>query len=567
MTLCLGGVLSSAAAIAVSRFERIQQQLQFSQQVDNLSTTLQRNVDRHSELLLSLSDFYQVSGTASESDFETFVQRRLQVFPGIQALEWAPVVVAEDRAAFEASMEARGYSSFQIVQATPDGSLVPASPRESYVPVTYIVPMQGNEPAHGFDLRSDDTRRQALEGSRESRAVVASGRISLVQETEEQFGFLMVFPIFPAEPISPELDTPDGYVLGVFRVSDVVEESLANLNYEIDFSIRDRDAEPDRQFLGTYQAGPHRVTLSRATEIDERNTFLCPHPNSCLRGLTVGRRGWSIAFTPAESYPLSPLSWGAVSTLAIGLLLTAGLLSYLLRSQATLDRLREINDLKLRFFSMASHELRTPLSTILICAQSLETNREQLSASQKDALGRRIQTTTKALSRLVDDILTLTRAETGKLDFAPRLVNLNAYCKELVGELQVGLERQSIVFQNPNTIELVYLDPKLLRSILINLLSNAVKYSPEDSVVLLTVNRSSNNLVFQVEDRGIGIPAPMLKKLFSSFVRGDNVGKIPGTGLGLSVVKTCVDVHGGTISVDSTIEIGTIVTIRLPLMD
>ncbi|MGK7912944.1 MAG: CHASE domain-containing protein [Synechococcus sp.] len=583
-TLCLGGVLTLATAIAVSRFERVQQQLQFSQQIDNLSTTLQRNIDRHSELLLSLSAFYDVSGTVSEAEFKTFVRPYLNVYPGIQALEWAPAIAADERADFEASVRALGYDSFRIVESDLNGNLVAATVREEYVPVTYIAPMQGNERAHGFDLRSNDTRRQALEEARDKRTVVASGRISLVQETEEQFGFLMFLPIFPStarsgggpleqrnpEPHNPERshsDTPNGYILGVFRVSDVVEESLANLNYDINFFIRDLNAVPASEFLGTYQASGRSMTLSQPPGISKRNTYLCPNPTSCVRELTVGQREWSIVFEAAESYPLPPLSWGAFSVMAIGTLLTAGLLSYLLRSQAVLDRMREINDLKLRFFSMASHELRTPLSTILICAQSLETNRDRLSTEQQDIFTHRIQTATKELSQLVDDILTLTRAESGKLDFAPRLFNLDVYCTELVSEIKVGAKSQSILFKNINDVGLVYLDPKLLRSILMNLLSNAVKYSPKHSIVELTLNKAEETLVIQVSDSGMGIPEATRQKLFGSFVRGENVGTIPGTGLGLSVVKTCVDLHGGTIAVDSELDIGTTVTVKLPLVD
>jgi signal transduction histidine kinase len=109
------------------------------------------------------------------------------------------------------------------------------------------------------------------------------------------------------------------------------------------------------------------------------------------------------------------------------------------------------------------------------------------------------------------------------------------------------------------------MDEKLLRSILGNLLSNAIKYSPQGSTVQLRLTCQENQAVFQVQDQGIGIPNADKQRLFESFHRASNVGTVSGTGLGLTIVKNCVDLHGGAIDVESEVGRGTTFTVTLPM--
>jgi len=109
-------------------------------------------------------------------------------------------------------------------------------------------------------------------------------------------------------------------------------------------------------------------------------------------------------------------------------------------------------------------------------------------------------------------------------------------------------------------------DENLLRHVLLNLLSNAVKYSPAGSPVELGVQPDGDHVVFEVRDRGIGIPAEDRERLFTAFHRGQNVGQIPGTGLGLSIVKRCVDRHGGRIRVEDATPSGTVFTVAMPML-
>ena len=233
----------------------------------------------------------------------------------------------------------------------------------------------------------------------------------------------------------------------------------------------------------------------------------------------------------------------------------------------TLERERELSSLKTRFFSMASHEFRTPLSTALAAAQLLENS--QVAWDNTDKRLRtlhRIQDSIRNMVQLLDDILTINRAETGKLAFNPQSLNLALYCQHFVEEMQLNAGAQHpIALSIQGESISVCLDEKLLRSILANLLSNAIKYSPQGSKVKFSLEFRSTTIAIAIEDYGIGIPQPDLDRLFEPFHRGKNVGTIPGTGLGLVVVKKCVDLHQGTLEIMSNLSIGTTCLVTIPL--
>lgn len=231
-----------------------------------------------------------------------------------------------------------------------------------------------------------------------------------------------------------------------------------------------------------------------------------------------------------------------------------------------LEKEKELSVLKTRFFSMASHEFRTPLSTVLAAAQLLE--KSPLENTEKRLRNlRRIQESVKNMVQLLDDILTINRAETGKLEFNPKPIALEKFCRQFVEEMQMSAGNQhtlTFVCQGESTD--ACLDEKLLRSILANFLSNAIKYSPKGGQIHCSLKFEGDFVSLQIRDRGMGISPEDQKQLFEPFYRGKNVRHIAGTGLGLVVVKKCVDLHGGTIEIMSNLGQGTTATIALPLM-
>ncbi|MBN2472440.1 MAG: GAF domain-containing protein, partial [Anaerolineae bacterium] len=231
----------------------------------------------------------------------------------------------------------------------------------------------------------------------------------------------------------------------------------------------------------------------------------------------------------------------------------------------TLAHEMELGELKSRYLSMAAHDLRNPLAIIQNATTMLERYYEKLSEEKRLEKFSHIRASIKIMVDLLDDILTIGRVETGKLEFQPTLINLPEFCKTLVAEqVQATDGKRTILLYHTNVDNTAYIDPKLLRYALSNLLSNALKYSPAESTVELHVTGQADEIVFEVRDSGIGIPAENQKRLFEIFHRADNVGDVPGTGVGLAIVKQSVELHGGTVAFESTEGTGSTFTITLP---
>ncbi|NEQ31412.1 MAG: PAS domain S-box protein, partial [Leptolyngbya sp. SIO4C5] len=222
---------------------------------------------------------------------------------------------------------------------------------------------------------------------------------------------------------------------------------------------------------------------------------------------------------------------------------------------------KELNQLKSRFISTTSHEFRTPLAVIASSAGILQDFANKLSDERKQQHLKTIQTYIKHVTRLLDDVLLMNRAETGRLAFQPSPLRLVEFCQGLIAELQPSMPEHELLFQvcqqpaiaAENFEAEIKADPELLRRIFCNLLSNAAKYSEPGSPIDFILAVQANWVQVEICDRGIGIPLEDQPQLFEAFHRAQNVGNIAGTGLGLSIVKQCLDLHGGQISFESAL--------------
>jgi signal transduction histidine kinase len=232
--------------------------------------------------------------------------------------------------------------------------------------------------------------------------------------------------------------------------------------------------------------------------------------------------------------------------------------------EKTLVRQVELNRLKSNFVAMTSHEFRTPLATILSSSELLKYYGDRFPADERADLTRSIEASVERMTQMLDKILRIGKSEAGMLEFNPQPLNLHALCHSMLREIKN---------QHPHCpCELIadldadassgLFDEKLLRHVFLNLLSNALKYSPTGGEVRLTLYRSGDATVFEVSDQGIGIPEESIANLFEPFYRGRNVGNIHGTGLGLVIVKSSVELHGGQIRVESRMGKGSRFVVR-----
>lgn len=233
---------------------------------------------------------------------------------------------------------------------------------------------------------------------------------------------------------------------------------------------------------------------------------------------------------------------------------------------AELSRAQELNQLKSEFVSTIAHDFRNPMNTILLCSGLLQSSGDRLTEEKKLKHFGLMQSAIKNMAQLLDEVSLMSQSDSGKLECQFRSIDLVAFCRQLVENFQLGLGRQHPLILVTKADEIVGLwDESLLHHILGNLLMNAIKYSPVGRQVEFELIGKEREVVFKIKDWGIGIPQSELPQLFQPFYRASNVDEIPGTGLGLAIAKKCTETHGGTISVESEVGVGTIFTVILPL--
>lgn len=228
-----------------------------------------------------------------------------------------------------------------------------------------------------------------------------------------------------------------------------------------------------------------------------------------------------------------------------------------------LAREKKINDLKSSFISMTSHELNTPLASIKLCVEVLEKLNTKTNKSARSEYHSYIKDEVKNLIAMLNSFIYPMFPENRMLISLENGFDLATFFQSMVKELsEMCKEGQKIIYQHHGQ-KLVYLDKGILRRIVLNLLSNAIKYSKKD--ILIQTNVMSESISLEIIDQGIGIPKKEQAKMFKQFFRASNVGNIQGTGLGLNIVKTYVELMDGTISFDSEKNKGTTFKIFFPI--
>lgn len=230
----------------------------------------------------------------------------------------------------------------------------------------------------------------------------------------------------------------------------------------------------------------------------------------------------------------------------------------------TLDKEKELNEMKSRFVSMASHEIRTPLTTILSSLSLVEKYSENDNKEKQQQHINRIKSSIDNLTDLLDDVLSVTKLEEGWIMVHPEEMDLKDFMEQLIKELNEGAGISRRIEYLHVGMTGVFFDKKILRIICTNLVTNALKFSDEQSSIAVVMYVTPHAISLKVEDKGIGIAEEDRAHLFERFFRGRNASNIQGTGLGLNIVARYIEILGGTISVDSRINERTIFTITIP---
>ncbi len=233
--------------------------------------------------------------------------------------------------------------------------------------------------------------------------------------------------------------------------------------------------------------------------------------------------------------------------------------------QANLERERQLSEMKSQFISVASHEFRTPLAAATGSLELLERHAGRMTDAKRVELLTRAQRSLGRLTTIMDNVLQLSRAESGRVTVKRMKVDLVQFVQDLIREVEAGDRHgHAIAFLPSGRRDAVSVDTNLFNHILSNLLGNAVRYSPNGTNISVMLDIGEQAFSLTVADEGIGIPEAERERVFEPFARGSNVGQINGTGLGLNIVKRYAELMGGRIDLLPT-ERGTAFRVMLPL--
>jgi signal transduction histidine kinase len=237
----------------------------------------------------------------------------------------------------------------------------------------------------------------------------------------------------------------------------------------------------------------------------------------------------------------------------------------LLEEMSKLEALKELDRLKTDFLATISHELRTPLTLIIGYAELLS-SREKLSPRGQEMAQTALRES-RRMARLVDDLLDLSRIETGGLELHREPVNLIRLTEESLANFSVLSPQHHLETRIPHGLPWIMADRARISQAINNLLDNAIKYSPNGGTITVELLRHATAVMVSVKDQGVGIPPEKLKLLFTKFYRADEFLKLAvrGTGLGLALCKYIVEAHGGRIWVESQEDLGSTFSFTLPI--
>lgn len=552
--LVLGLVLTAIATQGVRVGVNRDRTLQFRVQVEDARTAIERRLATYAETLYGLRSLFASKGSVSRTDFARFVDSSdiLRRFPGLQAVEFSAAVGRATLPSFAAQVRA---DQSLTPGGYPDFVVHPDSTGSQPVVVDYVEPMTGNEPAFGFDLTSESSRRDAVDEARDTGDLVATAPIRLVQEHGQQSGFLLFLAVYDGSPATAPARRRHflGVVTEVFRVDDMLRSSLGAAMAS---AVRVRAIYD----VGRTEASPRPLSTA-AVVTGDRLAFRHLSSTNATIDLNVGSRRWRILATPGPGAvngrdalaPLTIAILGLVLTaLVAGLVLslaTSRVRAELLAAEMTADlrrheqqlrhsneRLEASNRAMREFVAVASHDMRSPLAAIIGFAQTLrrswDNGDDRLRRNGLEVIERRAE----QLSRLVGDLLTTSEIDADAVAPHPDHVDLRAAVDRCLAD--VPGDRDGFTVSVPATAGAATVDVEHLRRMLANLVENALKYGAAPFEIAVTDD--ADDVVIRVRDHGPGVPAPFVPRLFDKFARAE-IGLVPaamqGTGLGLAIVR------------------------------
>jgi signal transduction histidine kinase len=582
--LIIGLLITALAGWGTWAAVRDRRERRLEAAIEDARTAIQRQLASYAETLFGLRSLFAVKGEVSRVEFHDYVVESgiARRFPGARVVSFDRAVPAADRAAFEervrrdTSLNGVGYPGFAVHPDT--GAPV-------LLVVDYREPEAGNEGAFGLNLGGDPIRLAAAVEARDSGELAATAPLLLAQGGR---GFVLFLAVYEGRSLPVTAPARrrhlHGLVAAAFDADEILGMALGG-RAPLDVEIHD---------VGPILDAPKARVEATDVVFDHYRTRSAPDLASAgrrpfTRDLDVGSRRWRILAAPGKGFSESPersLPWVVLGTglalsalmaalvgsfgrsrrLAVGLAaeMTASLREREQELEDTNRALMEADRARTAFLSVVSHELQTPLVAITGFSQLLAG--PALTAEDAADYARRIARNAATLSAVIGELVDFTRLERDALALVPRPLRLSELVSEVVDQLGSILSDRRVDLDLEEGLT-VRADPDAVTRILTNLLTNAVKFSPSGSAVGVATSAKGSVAELSVLDEGPGIPDAERAQVFDPFFRGSGAmsAGVPGTGVGLAVVKGLVGRMGGSVAVDGRDGGGARLTVTLPL--
>jgi len=569
LIVLLVGVIITVIAVFYAYNNRIENVNQnFISNCNDVAVRLGVRFKAHAQLLHSRAAFFDASDTVTREQWKIFneSEKISSNLVGIQGVGYSLIIPKTKLKQHIQSFRENGF---------PDYNVYPSGDREIYTSIIYLEPFWGrNLRAFGYDMFSEPVRRKAMELSRDSDFAMLSGKVLLVQETdnEGQAGTLMYLPVYKkgrqTTTVMERQSAIKGWVYSPYRMDDLMSGILGNWDLlnknRIKLEIYDEGNITDEALLYDSQKNDKEVNKVKS------NLYL-------KLPIEFNGKKWTLQFTSHDEN-LSILKGDTLILLISGIIisillstLTLVLINTRFRAsqiQMLNGKLEKLNVDKDRFLSILGHDLKNPFNALLGLSEILEESIQEFDIDDIKNMAGDINKTAQGTFNLLEDILTWARAQQGKIPFKPQQLSIKEICKNILVTLNPSANAKKIVINYSATDNLnVFADADMIKTVLRNLVSNAIKFTNKGGVININAVENYGNVTISVSDNGIGIKPDNLAKLFdlSQVVTTTGTAEETGTGLGLLLCKEFVEKHQGKIWVESEVGKGSEFKFTLPI--
>ena len=499
------------------------QQVQFEANVEEASHRIEERLVEYEQVLIGTKGLFAASEKVEMEEWKEFiaVQKIDERFPGIQGIGYVKHVTNEEREDFLKEMKSYGIKDYTI---KPEGI------RDEYYPVMFLEPHDfRNQRAMGYDIFFEETRQNAVETVKTTGKTTITGKLILVQETENdiQKGFLMLVPIYENQVDGKESFELQGIVYAVFRINDFTKgifdpEFFDYMHMRIyDSFISDENLFFDSNYI--------------SRTVFDREDF------SEVISINVGNRDWTFVFEGVQP-PHEGTSQHVLIVVPIAGFFVSILLFYFVRMFVENVKFSQesIKSEKMSIIGMMAariaHDIRNPLTIINVCNENLKlmTEEDKMKQSQVEKISRSV----KSISDIIEDVLTFAKDE--KIN--KEKISIKTMLQNVLDSTNVP---DKIKIHIPKNHIVINCDKSKIESVFLNLISNSIQAMDKEGEITVDAKESPNKVQIVFEDSGPGIPEEKLSEIFDvSFTT-----KQTGTGLGLSICKNIMEQHNGNIHV------------------